>query len=170
MQNSEITREDALGILEMEYGFQENDIYLLELIPLIEMIWADGKNQAAEISLLYRFVIKHMAELSKHALGQEVVSVDQVNAFLDRFVHQRPDPKLLRDLRGFTLALSFCHSDEARNQRRKRRILEYCMDIAAAAVPQYPYEVHDRIVAEEKQLLIELMHAFDIAPDRPAPD
>ena len=161
-----IDREQALHMLVTHYGFQRNHIYLLELIPLIEMLWADGRNQAAEIKLLYQFTLQHMAELSRFAEGNELVPVDQINAFLDRFVHNRPDPKLLRDLREFTLALSFAHSDESRNLMKKRRILDFCMDIAAATVPHYPYGAHERIVAEEKQLLIELMEAFRIPPER----
>jgi hypothetical protein len=34
------------------YGITDAQIYLIDLIPLIEMIWADGKAQEAEVSLL----------------------------------------------------------------------------------------------------------------------
>ena len=56
-----------------------NGVYLLELIPLIEMIWADGKAQDKEVTFLQDFTVKHLANLSKDADGMEVV-LDELNA------------------------------------------------------------------------------------------
>ena len=81
------------------HNLKENHIYLLELIPLIEMIWADGKNQDPEIKVLYQFTIEHLAHLSKDAENVEIISEQEVNEFIDLFIHTRTDPELLRELR-----------------------------------------------------------------------
>ena len=55
--------EEAIEELE-SYGITGAQIYLIDLIPLIEMIWADGKAQGAEISLLADFLKKHVEHIN----------------------------------------------------------------------------------------------------------
>jgi hypothetical protein len=139
-------------------------------LPLIEVMWADGKNQAAEMSLLYEYVIKHLAWLNQEAAGMEVISVEEANNFLERFAHRRPDPRLLAALREFTDYFYFSNSDPNVVRARKQTIMDLCMDIAAAAVTQYPYEQHNRVMIKEKELLHDLMKSFGITPESPAPN
>ncbi len=158
----------TLDTLIRDHGLQGSDIYLLDLIPLIEVIWADNQNQEPELKLLYQFAIEHTAKINNAASGTEVISADAVNGFLDRFAHQRPDQALLRDLRQIALERSTAHADLEHVQARHRTILQYCIDIAAACVAQYPYERHERVMEQEKALLLELMQAYHIDPNRPA--
>lgn len=157
---------DEFNKIMREFSLEEHDIYLLDLIPLIEMMWADGLNQAAELQLLYKFTIEHVAELSRLSEGEEVVSVKDVNDFLDRFAHQRPDPGLLKALRNIVIELHTQRSDRESTTRRQQTLLNYCLDIAAACVTAYPFPNNERVMACEKKLFMELMSAFKIQPDR----
>ena len=55
--------EEAIEELE-SYGITGAQIYLIDLIPLIEMIWADGKAQGSEISLLADFLKRHVEHIN----------------------------------------------------------------------------------------------------------
>ncbi len=158
-------REQAIYELVNTHHLKENDIYLLEFIPLIEMIWADGKNQQAEIDLLYNYALEHISHLEQLTGGESPVSVEDVNAFINRFMHHRPHPQFLKDLRHYTQKLCFSSQDEQQNTDKKQTLLHYCMDIAAASVTSYPYDKHARIMESEKNLLLELMQAFQLSPD-----
>lgn len=130
-----------------------NSVYLLELIPLIEMIWADGKTQEKEITLLQDFTIKHLANLSKEADGMEVVTVEEANEFIDFFLKQRPSKELLSDLKSLSVEIV----KQANNRDRCEKIIDYCMDIAGACVVEYPYLPSERIRTEEKELIREIV-------------
>ena len=160
VRDDPVTREDACAILESEFGVAGTDIYLLPLVPLIEMAWADGEPRTAELRLLYEFALHHVAELDREAEGLDVLTVDQVNAFLGRFVDKAPRTGQLRRLRMFSIPLIFDHSDPDVNERRRTTLLSYCLDIGAAAVRQYPYGLHERFSSPEKALMLDLVEAF----------
>ena len=135
-----------------------SSIYLLELVPLIEMIWADGKNQTHEVNILQQFTIKHLANLSEEAEGLEVVSVDEANLFIDHLLSERPSKQLMADLKGLAIERMRQRGDPVKN----KLVIDYCMDIAAACVSQYPYQPNDRIREEEKLLLREVIVALHL--------
>jgi len=153
---SELSREQALKELETAHGISGEQIYLLPVVPLIEMLWADGVNQGDEVLLVYDFVSKHIALINTLADGQEVLDMAQAKTFLDPMIEDYPPEGLLRALRALANEVVFDYSDETSKQEMRERILDYCMDIAAAAVTHYPYNKRDRFVAEEKILLREL--------------
>jgi hypothetical protein len=144
-------------ILE-RHKLNSKTVYLLELIPLIEMIWADGKNQEKEISILQDFTIRHLANLSNAADGLEVISVEEANSFIDYFMKQRPSDELLADLKG--LAVQKLAAELSSNSRDM--IIEYCMDIAAACVTEYPYSSSERVQAQEKAIITDLIQTLGI--------
>lgn len=138
-----------------EHGLDPETVYLLELIPLIDMIWADGSNQAQEVALLRRFARDHRARLCRAAAGLEVVTAAQVDAFIDRFTAERPPRRLLADLQALSLS-------RLRGRREAAEIVvAACMDIAAACVESYPYPLGERLMAEEKRRLRELILALE---------
>lgn len=138
-----------------------SSVYLLELLPLIEMIWADGKNQAHEVNILQQFTIKHLANLSEEAEGLEVVSVDEANKFIDHFLSTRPSSQLIADLKSLAVERMRERGDREKN----KLVIDYCMDIAAACVSQYPYQASERIREEEKALLRDIIVALQL-PER----
>ena len=142
-----------------KYGFEESQVYLLELIPLIEMIWADGTNQEEEIKLLYRFTVEHLSRLSRDDANASSVSEKDINDFINRFIDQAPDPDMLRDLREACYQ-KLQQTPPPLQEDSKRAMINYCMDIAAACVKAYPYKFDERVVNREKALLIDIIENF----------
>ncbi len=141
--------------LAAEFDLKAADYYLLDLIPLIEMMWMDGKNQEGELKILYQFVLEHLAYLDQVA-GVQVISIAEANDFLDRFAHHKPPQRLLTALHKFVA------QEKGVAESRKHEILEYCLDIAAACVTHYPYDIRDRIHDYEKTFLLRLFAEFNI--------
>ncbi|WP_317706536.1 hypothetical protein [Methylomarinovum caldicuralii] len=137
------------------YGLKDGDLYFLDLIPLVEMVWAEGHNQEAELRILEAFARRHMEELNG-LLGYQAVTERDLENFMDRFARRRPPQALLAKLR--TIA---CHRVRRRSSGemadKAGRILEYCIDIAAACVTRYPYSLRERIMEGERRLLGELL-------------
>ncbi|WP_446011489.1 hypothetical protein [Candidatus Electrothrix sp.] len=46
-----ISRKNAVKALE-DFGITGEQVYLIDLIPLIEIMWADGQIQKGEIAVL----------------------------------------------------------------------------------------------------------------------
>lgn len=157
-------REQVLRELETEHGIRGDQIYLLEVIPLIEMIWADGKAQGAEVDILYRFVSDQVHAYRRDVEDHDFLPDAQVHAFLERFLNERPSPRLLAALRKLSGAMVAAGADPETNVRRATTVLEFCLDIAAASVTHYPYGQRERFMEMEKRILHELMETFDISP------
>jgi hypothetical protein len=149
----------TVATLVDEFGLKPEYVYLLPLVPLIEIMWADGKVQPAEISILYECVTRHLADLHTAAGGEEVVGVEEAEAFLDHFLKAEPDPEVLRRLRELTVELLNATAPES----QRRTLLDNCLDIAAVAVSAYPYGRRDRVMAAEKALLHELFNSLRLS-------
>ncbi|MDX1343573.1 MAG: hypothetical protein R3227_14495 [Reinekea sp.] len=143
-----------------QYQLQDQHVYLLELIPLIKMIWADGSNQEAEIDILKRFAMNHLAVLSSRNEGVLPISVEATNDFMNRFIHAEPSQQMLDDLNALCAQRLKGHSDLTFSRSRAEEILNFCIDIAAACAAHYPYEFDERIVEQEKKILKELVQQF----------
>lgn len=161
-------RQEILNEIVNQYDLDPLDIYLLPLIPLIEVIWADGRAQQAEVDLLLDFTRRWLNLLKSDADGETIVDVAHTQRFLERFLRQRPSQELLGRLRELALDLLASNSNQQQVIERSRSILEYCIDIAAATVQNYPYGPRERVMDDEKTLLIELMLSMKIDPDNRA--
>ncbi|MCK5355622.1 MAG: hypothetical protein KAJ63_10925 [Methyloprofundus sp.] len=151
-----MNRQQQFEQLSTEFDLKPADFYFLPLIPLIEMMWLDGENRPGELKILYQFVLEHIAYMDQ-AAGTQVLSVEDANDFLDRFAHQKPSQKLLTELHNIVT------QEEGVIAHRKMDILEYCLDISAACVIQYPYGIRDRVQKNEKEFLIKLIAEFNIS-------
>jgi len=146
--------QKEFDLLARDFNLKEADFYFLNLIPLIEVMWADGQNQDAELALLYKYTIEHIAHLDRSS-GSTTITVDDANDFLDRFAHQKPPAELLQRLRE--LVVHALHKDKADEYET---VMEYCLDIAAACTTRYPFGLQERITQSEKSLLTELLAKF----------
>ncbi len=140
------------------YDLDVKYIYLLPLIPLIETMWADGICQDQEKEILFDCTRKHVEKLQELASGEEVISMAEAFDFLRRFLYSRPSPQLLEELRAYAVK-SLNRRDD---KQAKQALINSCLDIAAACVPHYPYASNERIVAEEKQLIAELIASLNL--------
>lgn len=138
------------------YGLRESDIYFLDLIPLVEMIWADGHNQNEELRILSDFALTHTQELNQ-ILGEKVVTPRDLKDFLRRFGERRPARELLKSLRAIAIRRMHRRSKTRHGQDKAQEVLTCCLDIAAACVVHYPYGLRERIMDRERKLLLELI-------------
>lgn len=149
---------DSLETLVGELGFTPETIYLLPLIPLIEVMWADGVTQPAEISIFYECLTRHLADLYNQADGEEVISIAATEKFVGDLLNTRPDPEKLHRLRDLSVQLLNLSHDAKLN----RSVLDSCLDLAAIAVTRYPYERRDRVMSLEKHVLHELFQSLNL--------
>lgn len=73
--------QEALRIFA-GFELQPKHLYLLEIIPLIDILWADGESQAAEVRLIYWYAVKHLARLySAMPQLEDQLSIEECNDF-----------------------------------------------------------------------------------------
>lgn len=150
---------EALHELE-QYGISQHDAYLIDFIPLIEMIWADGIKQKAEVDILYQFAHEHIERINKLA-GCEVLSMSHTYQFIDRFLSERPDPKLLKTLRNLITKIRLNSSNKKINEAVKESILATCLSIGASATREYPYGLTERFEASERNCFFEILNNLE---------
>jgi hypothetical protein len=154
-----LTREQALSVLR-RHGIRGAEVYLIDLIPLVEMIWADGKAQEAEITIFEDYLARHVASLNAMA-GYEMMTRETAHAFVCRFLRERPDPELLRTLRSLVSAIRLSGSDEKRNEALRESLLAACVDIAASSVSASPYAEGERFDPDEKRSFFEIFESIE---------
>ena len=154
-------RQQLFEQLAREFDLKPADFYFLDLIPLIEVMWMDGKNQQGELKILYQFVLEHISYLDQ-AAGTQILTVEDANDFLDRFAHNKPPQRLLTELHNLIT------QEQGVAEHRKMDILEYCLDISAACVISYPYGIRERVQSDEKEYLLKLFAEFNISPQQSA--
>ena len=151
----------TLAVAELRrFGIRGPLVYLIDLIPLIEMIWADGKAQECELDFFDGYLHKHVAHVNEMA-GHTVLSLEDAQAFVERFLEERPDPELLRTLRTFVAPVRLSSSDVAQNEAVKASLLATCLDIAASAVTEYPFAPGERFNADEKRAFFEILTSLE---------
>ena len=153
-----MTWNDILESLADDFNLSAETIYLLPMIPLIEVMWADGVTQPAEISIFYDSLTKHLAFLSGQADGEEVISSERAEKFADEWLRKRPDPDRLHRLSELSAQLLNISHEE----KFKRTVLDNCLDLAAIAVTRYPYEHRERIMTAEKDVLFGLIKQLEL--------
>jgi len=151
-------RASALEELR-RFGIRGANVYLIDLIPLVEMIWADGRAQPAELSHLETFVRQHVARVNAMA-HQQILTFPSAYQFLSGYLDERPDPELMKVLRSFVAPVRLASSDGEHNEHTRKCLLSACIDIAASAVVRYPFEAGERFDAEEKRTYFEILESL----------
>jgi len=155
---SALSRPDAVDRLA-QHGIAGADVYLLDLLPLIEMMWADGLVQPPELDLLDAFVAEHVGAINQLS-GADVLSVEQARRFAWRFLKARPDERLMEELRSLIPPVRLSSSDAAGNQARREAMIEWCLDIGSACVAEYPYGNRERFKSSEKARFLAIIRAL----------
>ncbi len=162
-ESPRLTRRKALDELR-RHGIEGTDVYLMDIIPLIEMIWSDGRAQPGEIDILENFLRQHVERLNRMS-GYNVLTMAQARRFVDRFLSARPDPELLHTLRDLVAPVRLATSDEALRHQVRDSLLAACLDIAASAVIEYPYGIDERFNTAEKRCFFEILESFERRDD-----
>jgi hypothetical protein len=153
-----VSRETAIEKLKA-FGIIGVDIYLIDIIPLIEMVWSDGKAQESEVELLDTFLQRHVKMINRMA-GHEIIPLEHARRFVQRFLTEAPQPKLMEVLRTLVAPLRLGSTDSELNERIRHSLLAACLDIAASAVTEYPYGLTERFNASEKKCFFEIEKAL----------
>lgn len=150
--------DDAIAELE-GFGITGAQIYLIDLIPLIEMIWADGKAQDSEVSILADYLKAHVKHINQLA-GYEALTPAEAKTFVKRFLKKRPDPQLLTTLRSLIAPVRLAGSDMQVREKLKASMLAACLDIASSSVTEYPFGLNDRFNKDEKRCFFEILKSL----------
>jgi len=159
IKNKAISRMDAIEELK-KYQIKGADVYLIDIIPIIEMIWADGMAQKNEIKIFYNYLKKHVAKINIMA-GYTLLTIEKTKKFLKRFMDKRPDPDLMRTLRKLIEPVRLNTSDKKAVNLLKSSLLATCLDIASSSIRQYSDGVKDRFDLDEKRCFFEILETME---------
>ncbi len=157
-----MSRHDALQRLE-SFGITGSDVYLIDTVPLLEMIWADGRVQAEELAILDGFLRSHIKNVNE-LFGADVITYEQAHRFVARFLGERPDPELFSLFRSIVPLVATDSESGVMSIARRRAMLDFCLDIGAACVAEYPQGDHERFCQEEKALFESIFRT--LSPDQ----
>jgi hypothetical protein len=158
MKTPQAQRAEGLKRLA-HHGISGADAYLIDVIPIVDMMWADGKLQDVERRLLDQFLVEHVENLNRLA-GTAVLSIERARTFVGRFLATRPDSALVRELIELIPPTRFSSTAATLHGIQRQRILDWCLDIAASSVADYPYGDHDRFNSAEKAAYDRILHAL----------
>jgi hypothetical protein len=146
------TFQEAIEDLNM-FGIKEPQVYLVDIVPLVEMIWADGEVLEGELVILNEYLHKRGQQINEMA-GYKIMDFEDAQAFANRFIKQKPQPDFLRMLRSLVGPIILSSSDSHNRDPLLRLMIEACIDIAANAVRTYPYGLHDRSIRRKRNVFL----------------
>ena len=152
-------REEIMEQLR-SFGISGKDVYFIDYIPLIEMIWADGQPQQGEKEILYEFLEKHVAYLNKMA-GYKAFTLEAALQFVSGFLNERPSPEMLKTLRNIATHSGLFQENSKQRDQFEKSLLAICLDIGASCVTEYPHGLHERFNADEKRCFFEILDTFE---------
>ena len=152
-------REEILDQLK-PFGITGKDVYFIDYIPLIEMIWADGQPQQGEMEIFFDFIEKHVNHLNKMA-GYEAFDLEDAVQFVRGMLKEKPSPEMLKTLRELAARAGLYQEDAGRRNQFEKSLLAICLDIGASCVTEYPYGINERFNADEKRCFFEILDTFE---------
>ena len=85
------TRKEAIEDLSM-FGIEEPQAYLVDIIPLVEMFWADGEVQESELAILDEYLHERVRQINE--MAGAAIDFQGAQAFADRFIGMNNFPTL----------------------------------------------------------------------------
>ncbi len=131
-------------------GIRNSEIYLIDLIILCEMAWADGSVQEGEREILFSYLNRHIDAINRLA-GCPVVEHKAARNLVRSFLDHRPGKELLDTIEEVIVPVRLDQINAANAERTCLGILNACLDIASSAVTKYPYGLSERFTKEEKE-------------------
>lgn len=130
-------------------GISSKEIYLIDLVLLCAMAWADGSVQAAEREILFSYLNHHVDAINRLA-GCKVLEYKEAKELIRSFLDKRPGQELLDTIEHVIAPIRIDQVNAANAEQTCLAILNACLDIASSSVAQYPYGLTDRFTQEEK--------------------
>ena len=78
------TRKQAIEDLSM-FGIKEPQAYLVDIIPLVEVIWAEGEVQESELPILDEYLHERVRQINEMA-GYAAIDFQEAQTFEHRFI------------------------------------------------------------------------------------
>ncbi len=154
-----VLRERAIENLA-RCGIEGAQVYLIDIIPLIQMIWADGRVQPGEVVFLSDYIEKHVSHINGLA-GYEMLTIDDAQRFVGRFLNTRPDPELLKTLQALIPTVRLSTSDPEANKALRQSLLAACMDVAAIDKIDTSTGLPSRFDPAEKVCFFEILESLE---------
>jgi hypothetical protein len=152
-------REEILEQLR-SFGITGQDVYFIDYIPLIEMMWADGQLQQGEKEIFFDFLEKHVAHLNKIA-GYKAFELEAAVQFVSGFLKERPSPDMLKTLRNLAVHSGLFQENSKQRAQFEKCLLAICLDIGSSCATEYSYGLHERFNADEKRCFFEILDTFE---------
>ena len=130
-------------------GIQKKEIYLIDLVLLCEMAWADGSVQEGEREILFSHLNHHIDSINRLA-GCRVLEHKEAKELIRSFLDNRPSKELLETIQEVIAPIRIDQINPANAERTCLDILNTCLDIASSSVTKYPYGLTERFTREEK--------------------
>jgi hypothetical protein len=154
-------RHDGAFIVSLcpsfDWELDDLNFQFLWLIPIIEVMWADGRCQRAEAETLFHYVDRFVA-----LAGRDIPELtgERARRFLQPFLDASVgrNPRKRAELAGLC---DFIIAEWVSPARRDKRVhlFEICVDVAMAARVEGSA---GRIAPEEERLLVELFRELHL--------
>ncbi|MGC8119326.1 hypothetical protein [Marinobacter sp. VGCF2001] len=144
-----------------QHDLPSSFIYLAPVLPIVQVMWADGKNQIPERAKLHVIIENHCRALSELAGGMQVVPREDIELFDSLFIAQKPEPATLSPFFDVAAELvkekASVRMAENDSLYLKDQLFQACLEIAAACPASVGDRVDDafadRIVAAERRYI-----------------
>lgn len=133
-----------------QVGIRHHEMYLIDLILLCEMAWADGSVQEPEREILFSYLNHHIDTINR-LVGCKLLDHKQAKDLIRSFLDNRPGKALLDTIQEVIAPIRIDQIDANNAERTCLDILNTCLDIASSAVTKYPYGLTERFTREEKE-------------------
>lgn len=153
-------RQEVLNELQ-KYGIQDEQVYLIDFVPLIEMIWADDMIREEGTELLNELVGKYVDRINRLS-GDTLINLKTAKAFVSKFLRQRPDPELLISLRSLISPSRFLSLDPAIGDAVQDSLLSANMDFSASGEDEILYALEESEDIIEKPGFFEILNRLEL--------
>jgi hypothetical protein len=131
-------------------GINSRGIYLIDVILLCEMAWADGSVQEGEREILFSYLNHHVDSINRLA-GCKVLEHKEAKELIRSFLDNRPSQELIATIEEVIDPIRIDQINTTNAERTCLCILNTCLDIASSSVTKYPYGLTERFTKEEKE-------------------
>lgn len=123
-----MTNDNEMALRELgRLGFKGRDVYLAELIPAVEMAWADGVIQPNERAMLESYCMELVDRLNRQA-GAHFFSLSRALLLLDKVMERRLHPS---ERQAALYALKTWCGPGVPGDERRKRMLQWAEAVAA---------------------------------------
>ena len=153
-----LCREDALFRLSL-YGIEGKRVYLIDLIPLIEMIWAGGQLQPEKIDFLDHYIKQHNRHINQMA-GYLVLSMADATQFTAPYLASHPNMANLIKIRECIMPVRLGETGNDYGDMIMRRIMSACLNLLSISLEQFPHDLQNEYCAEERGMYLDILDGF----------